>query len=74
MELQGTVHKGVIVVDAGNSLPEGTRVTIVVEAKDKRDEGITLKDRLLKLAGTIDDLPSDMARNHDHYIHGVPER
>ena len=74
MELQGTVHNGVIVVDAGNPLPEGTRVTIVVAAKEKRDEGITLKDRLLKLAGTIDDLPSDMARNHDHYIHGVPKR
>jgi hypothetical protein len=71
MELQGTVHNGVIVVDAGNSLPEGTRVTIVVEAKEKGDDGTTLKDRLLKLAGTIDDLPSDMARNHDHYIHGL---
>jgi hypothetical protein len=74
MELQGTVHNGVIIVDAGSSLPEGTRVTIVVEAREKRDEAIALKDRLLKLAGAIDDLPSDMARNHDHYIHGVPKR
>jgi hypothetical protein len=28
-----------------------------------------LQDWLLKLAGTVDDLPSDMVRNHDHCIH-----
>ena len=25
---------------------------------------------LLELAGTVDDLPSDMALNHDRYLHG----
>jgi hypothetical protein len=33
-----------------------------------------LRERLLKLAGTVDDLPADMARNHDHYIHGAPKQ
>jgi hypothetical protein len=28
----------------------------------------------LKLAGTVDDLPPDMAEQHDHYIHGTPKR
>ena len=29
---------------------------------------------LLKFAGVADDLPSDLARNHNHYIHGHPKR
>ena len=31
-------------------------------------------DVVLKFAGTVDDLPSDFAENHDHYIHGAPKR
>ncbi|HYE32856.1 MAG TPA: hypothetical protein VEH27_15615 [Methylomirabilota bacterium] len=30
--------------------------------------------RLKAFAGAITGLPSDMAKNHDHYIHGVPKR
>jgi hypothetical protein len=33
----------------------------------------TLTERLLKHAGTITDLPSDMAEQHDPYIHGTPK-
>jgi hypothetical protein len=29
---------------------------------------------LLELAGTIPDLPSDLATEHDHYIYGAPRR
>ncbi len=29
---------------------------------------------LLKFAGIADDLPSDLARNLDHYVHGHPKR
>jgi hypothetical protein len=32
----------------------------------------TIGDALLALAGTAEGLPSDMARNHDHYLHGTP--
>lgn len=77
MELQGIVHNGVIVVNSRHPLPEGTSVTIrveTVEAKEEQHKPITLSDRLLKLAGTVDDLPPDMARNHDHYIHGTPKQ
>jgi len=24
--------------------------------------------------GTVVDLPSDMARHHDHYVHGTPKQ
>jgi len=34
----------------------------------------TIGDALLELAGTAEGLPHDMARNHDHYLHGTPRR
>lgn len=71
MGLPGIVQNGVVVFDNGEKLAEGTRVEVFV-----RDEGAkkpALRDRLLQLAGTVDDLPADMARNHDHYIHGAPK-
>ena len=72
MSFEGQVLNGVVVLDSGQQLPDGTRVEVVV--RDTAEKKTTLRDRLLKLAGTVDDLPSDMARNHDHYIHGVPKR
>ena len=72
MTLQGTLKGGVIVVDQPAPWPEGTRVEVVfVSAADKP---ATLQQALLKLAGTLTDLPSDMAEQHDHYIHGTPKR
>jgi hypothetical protein len=31
-------------------------------------------DGLLKIAAEIKGLPSDFARNHDHYLHGLPRK
>ena len=31
----------------------------------------SLSDFLVSIAGTVHDLPSDMADNHGHYIHGA---
>jgi ATP-dependent protease Clp ATPase subunit len=71
MSFEGTVQNGVIVLDEGHHLAEGTRVQVLVrEVSAQR----TLRERLLSLAGTVDDLPADMARNHDHYIHGSPKK
>ncbi len=71
-EYIGTVVNGVVVLQDGDSLPEGTRVRVV--AVDKEVEKEPLGKRLLKFAGTIPGLPPDMAENHDHYIHGQPKR
>ena len=35
-------------------------------------EPLTLWDKLDLWAGTCKGLPSDLARNHDHYLHGRP--
>jgi hypothetical protein len=74
VELEGTVQNGVIVVVGGESLPNGMKVRILVESPATTSGESTLRERLLRLAGTVDDLPPDMARNHDHYIHGTPKR
>ena len=29
---------------------------------------------LLEIAGTADDLPSDLSVNHDHYLYGTPKQ
>ena len=71
MELEGTVQNGVVVVDNQAVLPEGARVKILIEAAAARP---TLADRLLRHAGTVPGLPSDLAEQHDHYIHGTPKR
>ena len=31
-------------------------------------------EALQELAGTAEGLPSDLAQNHDHYLHGAPRR
>ena len=31
-------------------------------------------DGLLKIAARIEGLPSDLARHHDHYLHGLPRK
>lgn len=72
MEYQGKVTNGVAVLEGGRSLPEGTRVRIE-PLNDEPGNG-TLGQRLMKFAGTVTGLPSDMAENHDHYLHGAPKK
>ncbi|HYV03802.1 MAG TPA: hypothetical protein VFB82_04415 [Blastocatellia bacterium] len=71
-EYEGKVVNGVVVLENGDSLPEGTRVR--VSTVEPASTGETLGQRLLKFAGTAKGLPSDMAENHDHYIHGRPKK
>lgn len=70
MTLEGTVRNGVVVPDRVENLAEGSRVKIVVT--DDAEEATFAS--LLELAGTVEGLPPDMARNHNHYLHGHPKR
>ena len=72
MTYKGHIRNGVVVFDEPVALPEGAAVHVepVEEGDDFRD----LREGLLKLAGTVKGMPPDMARNHDHYIHGTPRR
>ena len=70
MEFKGKVTGGVVVPEQGVSLPEGADVRIEIVEQPQT----TLSERLMKLAGTARGLPPDMARNHDHYLHGRPKQ
>ena len=70
MEYKGRVSGGVIVLEPGVSLPEGSEVR--VEVVGQRAD--TVGARLMKFAGRATDLPADMAENHDHYLHGHPKK
>lgn len=69
MTYEGKVKDGVIGLEPGDRLDEGAEV--FVEAVADRDEYPCLREGLLKSAGTVEGLPSDMARNRDHYVHGT---
>jgi predicted DNA-binding antitoxin AbrB/MazE fold protein len=58
------------------SLPEGTEAEVFLSSGAEignSDETPTLLN-LLAFSGAANDLPSDMAAQHDHYLHGTPKR
>ncbi len=72
MTYRGHIKNGVVVVDGGADLPEGAEVQVVLLAAG--DPGTTLGQRLMKYSGKAEGLPSDLARNHDHYLYGTPKK
>jgi hypothetical protein len=72
MTYQGHIQNGVAVFDEPVSLPDGLKVCIVPVVEDARQPGErkTLAERFKNIIGAVDDLPEDMAANHDHYLHG----
>lgn len=71
MELEGTVHDGVIVPDDATVLPEGTRVKIsALPQAVPRPFG----ERFAQFKGAVAGLPADLASQHDHYRLGTPKR
>jgi hypothetical protein len=70
MSFPGIVTNGTIVLDNGAQLADGTRVEVVVKSSDTESN----LAGLLKFAGVVKDLPPDMARNHDHYLHGAAKK
>lgn len=75
MEYRGQV-KGGVVVFGETPPPEGAvvRVEVVPAADSASPPPPTIWERLRKYSGVVTDMPPDMARNHDHYIHGGPRK
>jgi hypothetical protein len=71
MTVSGHVEGGVVVLEEGCALPEGTkvRIDVVVDAAVLDDEGRTLGEKLMRHAGRADGLPSDLSVNHDRYLY-----
>jgi hypothetical protein len=79
MTYRGRVKNGVVVPEAGACLREGMDVRIVPVAETENaveDAGEIrqLRDGLLSFSGVIKEGPSDLSRNHDHYLYGTPRR
>jgi hypothetical protein len=79
-ELTGKVVNGMIVLENGGTLPDGTIVKIepVVDSgpAGPMNQISQLREMLLSHAGVIADpeLPNDLAENLDHYLYGTPKR
>lgn len=77
MEITGVVNNGTVVFDRPINIPDGTKVSIRVLKQAENAATSTpasLGKRLLKHAATVPGLPSDLAEQHDHYLHGTPKR
>lgn len=72
MTFTGKVVKGMIVLPSDIKLPEGLQLEVTIP--ELAPSAPPFRERMLKFAGIIHDLPADFARNHDHYIHGAPKR
>ena len=79
MTYKGHIENGVVVLDPPAKLPDGTEVDVAL--REQRDPSAgdekripTLAERLAPLIGSVKGLPSDLAENHDHYLHGTPKK
>jgi hypothetical protein len=72
MTYRGHVENGSVVFDETVVLPEGAAVQVdVLGVEGEAEEaGTTLYEQLAPLVGAAKGLPPDLARNHDHYLHG----
>lgn len=74
MIYRGHVKNGIVVLDEGVRLPEGTQVKVEAILPANDAPRTTLAERFRNIIGVANDLPADMAENHDHYIHGTPKQ
>jgi len=77
MTYRGYVKNGVVVLDPPADLPEGAEVEVDVvgpRCEAGEAEGPTLYEQYRDVIGIAEGLPSDLARNHDHYLHGRPKK
>lgn len=69
MTYKGQVKGGIIVLEDPRCIREGAMVEVTVAAEKK-----TVGQRLMKYAGVGRGLPSDLAEEHNHYLHGLPKK
>jgi hypothetical protein len=71
MSYRGIVKNGVVVLEPGAELPEGTTVNVEPETKPIDDSDLDPVWRMGELAGPTG-IP-DLAVNLDHYLYGHPK-
>jgi hypothetical protein len=83
MTVEGHIENGQIVLNQEIPLPEGMKVRVEFVSKETPQESTkeadsedlpSLYERMKSVAGKAKGLPTDLAINHDHYLHGQPKR
>ena len=75
MTVKGIVKNGVVVLEEGVTVSEGTEVKVEFAQPARVSDNGSVRDLLFRFAGKAKGkYPTDFARNHDHYIHGTPKR
>ena len=78
MTYRGKVKNGVVVLDEPSALPEGAEVSVrPLKASRRRASRVrqrSLYERFKPFIGIAKGLPPDLAKNHDHYLHGRPKQ
>ena len=72
MKYTGKIRDGVVVLEGSPPLKDGT--IVAVEPLPQPGPPTTLGERLRPFSGSARGLPRDMARRHDHYLHGRPKK
>ena len=67
MSITATVKNGVLVLPPEVSLPEGAQVQLILP---EPAAGGSFAERYAAYLGAAADLPTDLAANVDHYVHG----
>ena len=79
MTYRGTVKKGVVVLEGGVTLDEGTAVEVqpIAAPADRAPTSPgpvpTIWEKLAAMSGRVKDFPPDAARNLDHYLYDAPK-
>lgn len=74
MIYRGTVENGVVVLENGTLLPEGTRVRVEPLGKDENVGRAGEDDPVFRMSDlAVDTGLPDLASNVDHYLYGHPK-
>jgi hypothetical protein len=80
MTYRGKLQNGIVLLDAPIDLPNGTEVRVEpvsppnIQPAATKVEGPSWAEVFKDVLGKTEDLPDDLAENHDHYIHGAPKK
>ena len=80
MIYRGTVADGVVILEGGVTLPDGTPVRVEAIAPESAAEPSQPKSGLAELLDEVQadvglaDGPADWAAEHDHYLYGTPKQ
>ena len=72
MTFTATVEDGKVMLPPEVKLPTGTKVR--VETLEIASPATPIGNKLQDLDGVASGLPQDLAKNHDHYLHGKPKQ